>query len=294
MPEQSMREKVCLVTGGSSGIGRATAEALAVRGATVVTVSRGSGSGDEVAAELRKKTGGDVQFMPADLSSVGETRSLAARFGERFRRLDVLVNNAGVFMAKRQETEDGFEKTFALNHLAPFLLTHLLLPPLLTAAPSRIVVLSSEAERMGKMHFDDLMLKNYGGWKAYGQSKLANLLFTYELARRLEGTGVTVNALHPGFVGTNFGANNGGFASLALKVLKPFTRSPEKGAETAVWLATSLDVEGVTGKYFKDKETLTSKDISYDEGAQRRLWEESARLVDLTKEEAQPLREAAA
>ncbi len=289
-----MRDKVCLVTGGSSGIGRATAEALAVRGATVVTVSRGSGSGDEVAAELRKKTGGDVHFMPADLSSMGETRALAARFKERFKRLDVLVNNAGVFMAKRRETADGFEKTFALNHLAPFLLTHLLLPPLLSASPSRIVVVSSEAERMGKMHFDDLMLHRYGGWKAYGQSKLANLLFTYELARRLEGTGVTVNALHPGFVGTNFGTNNGSFGRLAMRVLKPFTRSPEKGAETAVWLATSLDIEGVTGKYFKDKETLTSADVSYDEGAQRRLWEESARLVGLTREEAQPLKEAAA
>ncbi len=293
MPEQSMRDKVCLVTGGSSGIGRATAEALAVRGAKVVTVSRGSGSGDEAAAALRRKTGGNVVFMPADLSSVEETRSLAEGFNARFKRLDVLVNNAGVFMAKRQETADGFEKTFALNHLAPFLLTHLLLPPLLRAAPSRIVVVSSEAERMGKVHFDDLMLHNYGGWKAYGQSKLANLLFTYELARRLEGTGVTVNALHPGFVGTNFGTNNGGFANLATKILKPFSRSPEKGAETAIWLATSLDVEGVTGKYFKDKETLTSKNISYDEGAQRRLWEESARLVGLTKEEAQPLEKAA-
>ena len=247
--QENMLGKVCLVTGASSGIGHEIAKALARTGATVVTVSRGGGRGDEMTSQIRRETNNsEVTFMPADLSSMSEVRDLAARFKARFERLDVLVNNAGVFMSERQLTEDGYEKTFALNHLAPFLLTHLLMEPLVKSAPARIVTTSSKGESFGKMHFDDLMLEDYGGWKAYGQSKLANLLFTYELSRRLSGTGVTANAFHPGGVATGFGLNNDGFVSTLFgTVLRPLLKTPEQGAQSGIYLASSPEVEGCNG-----------------------------------------------
>ena len=289
--QSDMYGKVCLVTGASSGIGFEIAKALAERGATVVTVSRGGGSGDEKTSQIRRETGNsDVVFMPADLSAMSEVRRLAERFKTRFDRLDVLVNNAGLFAAKRQLTDDGYELTFALNHLAPFLLTHLLAEPLVKSTPARVVTTSSRAESFGRVHFDDLMLKNYGGWKAYGQSKLANLLFTYALSKRLLGTGVTANAFHPGGVATNFGLGNEGFVSLLFgTVIRPLLKTPEEGAQSGVYLAASPDVEGVTGRYYIDEMPAASSKRSYDVEAQRRLWSESERLVGLSAEESAPL-----
>ena len=286
-----MQGKICLVTGASSGIGHEIAKALARRGATVVTVSRGGGSGDEKTSQIRRETSNsEVTFMPADLSSINEVRRLAERFKARFDRLDVLVNNAGIFMSKRKLTEDGYELTFALNHLAPFLLTHLLMEPLVRSAPARIVTTSSGAESFGKMHFDDLMLQNYGGWKAYGQSKLANLLFTYELSKRLSGTGVAANAFHPGGVATGFGLNNSGVVPLLFgTLLRPFLKTPEQGAQSGIYLASSPDIEGVTGRYYIDEMPATSSKRSYDANAQRRLWLESERLVGLSRAESAPL-----
>ena len=286
-----MQDKICLVTGASSGIGFEIAKALAQKGATVVTVSRGGGSGDEKTSQIRRETGNsEVIFMPADLSSMSEGRSLAERFKARFDRLDVLVNNAGIFMSERELTEDGYEKTFALNHLAPFLLTHLLMEPLVKSAPARVVTTSSRAESFGKMHFEDLMLENYGGWKAYGQSKLANLLFTYELSKRLLGTGVAANAFHPGGVATGFGLNNDGFVSLLFgTVIRPLLKTPEQGAHSGIYLASSPEALGVTGRYYIDEMPATSSKRSYDVTAQKRLWSESERLVALSKEESAPL-----
>ena len=228
--------------------------------------------------------------MPADLSSMAEVRRLAEKFKAHFDRLDVLVNNAGIFMSERQLTGDGFEKTFALNHLAPFLLTHLLMEPLVKSAPARVVTTSSKAESFGKMHFDDLMLSDYGGWRAYGQSKLANLLFTYELSKRLAGTGVAANAFHPGAVATGFGLNNDGFvATLFGTLLRPFLKTPEQGAQSGIYLASSPEVEGVTGRYYIDEMPATSSKRSYDIDAQTRLWAQSERLTGLSAEESAPL-----
>lgn len=285
--------KVCLVTGASSGIGFETAKALAVRGAEVVMVSRASGDGAEKAAEL-KKAGDNVTFMPADLSSMQEARALARDFKAAYPRLDVLVNNAGLFANERKTTVDGYELTFALNHLAYFLLTNLLIDVLKKSSPARVINVASEAERMGKIHFDDLMLeKNYNGWKAYGQSKLANLLFTFELARRLEGMGVSVNALHPGAVATGFGQDAQGFFMTLFKLFRPFFRSAEKGAETPIYLATSAELEGVSGKYFKDKAPIEAAEQAYDREAQTKLWRISEDLSRLRQEES-PFVEVAA
>ncbi len=285
--------KTCLVTGASSGIGFETAKSLARQGATVVTVSRGSGGGAQRAEQIRRETGNDaVTFMPADLSSVQDVRRLATEFKAHHDRLDVLVNNAGMFASERKTTPDGFELTFALNHLAYFLLTNLLLETLQNSAPARVVNVSSEAERFGKTHFDDPMLeRNYNGWKAYGQSKLANLLFTFELAKRLAGTGVTVNALHPGAVATGFGQGGQSFVNRVFGLFRPFMRSPEKGAETAIFLASSPAVEGVTGKYFKDKEPIKASSAAHDAAAQTRLWRLSEELTGLS--EAENLKEPA-
>lgn len=285
--------KVCLVTGASSGIGFETAKALAARGAEVVMVSRASGDGAEKAAEL-KKAGDNVTFMPADLSSMQEARALARDFKAAYPRLDVLVNNAGLFANERKTTVDGYELTFALNHLAYFLLTNLLIDVLKKSSPARVINVASEAERMGKIHFDDLMLeKNYNGWKAYGQSKLANLLFTFELARRLEGMGVSVNALHPGAVATGFGQDAQGFFMTLFKLFRPFFRSAEKGAETPIYLATSAELEGVSGKYFKDKAPIEAAEQAYDREAQTKLWRISEDLSRLRQEES-PFVEVAA
>ena len=277
-----MGGKVALVTGGTSGIGKATAMALSAMGADVAVVGRDRERGERAAAEIRAQTGGRVDLALADLSSQAEVRALAEEFKRRYDRLDVLVNNAGLVQSTRTETVDGLESTFAINHLASFLLTNLLLDMLKQSAPSRVVTVSSEAERWGNIDFDDLQSKNkYRGFPVYGMTKLANIMFTYELAERLKGTGVTATCMHPGAVNTRFGTNNRGPMTILFRAFKPFMRTPEQGADTVIWLASSPEVEGVSGRYYADRKPLEPKKIANDPAARRRLWEESERLTGL-------------
>lgn len=281
-----MNGKTVLITGATNGIGKATATELAGLGATVVITGRDRARGQAVLEEIRSKTGNSkLDLLVADLSSQAEVRRLAAEFKAKYPRLNVLVNNAGGFFDARQTTVDGLEYTFAFNHLAYFLLTNLLLDTLKASAPSRIVNVSSAAQSSGKLNFDDLQAeKRYSGMAAYNNSKLANVLFTYELARRLQGSGVTVNALHPGVVNTGFGDNSqNALIRGLLWLFKRFTLSPERGAQTSVYLASSPEVEGVTGKYFDNKQAKPSNPLSYDEAAQKRLWDISAALTGLSE-----------
>jgi retinol dehydrogenase 14 len=282
LDNSGMGGKVALVTGGTSGIGKATAMALAAMGADVVVVGRDRERGERAAEEIRAQTGGRVDLALADLSSQAEVRALAEEFKRRYDRLDVLVNNAGLVQSTRTETVDGLESTFAINHLAPFLLTNLLLDMLKQSAPSRVVTVSSEAERWGNIDFDDLQSKKkYRGFPVYGMTKLANIMFTYELAERLKGTGVTATCMHPGAVNTRFGTNNRGPMTILFRAFKPFMRTPDQGADTVIWLASSPDVEGLSGRYYADRKPLEPKKIANDPAARRRLWEESERLTGL-------------
>jgi NAD(P)-dependent dehydrogenase (short-subunit alcohol dehydrogenase family) len=278
-----MGEKVCLITGATSGIGKATAMGLADMGANVVMVGRDRGRGEAVMAEIKEKSANaSVDFMLADLSSQQEIHRLADDFKEAYPRLDVLINNAGVIRSERITTADGIEMTFAVNHLAYFLLTKLLLDVLKASAPSRIVNVASGEQRNGTIDFDDLQGENgYKGPKAYSQSKLATVLFTYELARRLEGTGVSANCLHPGVVGTNLGSGVSGAFGFMVRAMTPLMKSPEKGAETSMYLASSPEVEGLSGRYFVKKAEARSSEVSYDERIARRLWEASAELTNV-------------
>jgi retinol dehydrogenase-14 len=281
-----MGEKVCLITGATSGIGKATAMGLANMGASVVMVGRDRGKGEALMAEIKEKSANaSVDLMLADVSSQEQIRRLAYEFKEAYPRLDVLINNAGVFSSKRITSADGIEMTFAVNHLAYFLLTNLLLDVLKASAPSRIVNVSSGDHSNATIDFDDLQGENgYKGAKAYSQSKLATVLFTYELARRLEGTGVTANCLHPGGripVRTNFGSGVSGVFGFTVRALTPLMKSPEKGAETSIYLASSPEVEGLSGRYFVKKDEARSSDVSYDKRLARRLWEVSAELTNL-------------
>jgi NAD(P)-dependent dehydrogenase (short-subunit alcohol dehydrogenase family) len=279
----SMDGRVCLITGATSGIGKATAMGLANMGAGVVMVGRDRGRGEAALAEIEEGSpNASVDLMLADLSSQEEILRLADEFKEAYPRLDVLINNAGVIRSKRVTTADGLEMTFAVNHLAHFLLTNLLLDVLKANAPSRIINVASGEQRNGTIDFDDLQgEKEYKTAKAYGQSKLANVLFTYELSRRLQGTGVSVNCLHPGAgVRTNLGSGVSGVFAFTVRALTPLMKSPEKGAETSIYLASSSEVEGLSGGYFVKKAEARSSDASYDERLARRLWEVSA---DLTK-----------
>lgn len=277
-----MDERICLITGATSGIGRVAARELARSGLRVVIVGREEGRVTETVAALREQTGSSaVEYLLADLSSQEQVRRLSDEFLRRYGRLDVLLNNAGAVFTSRQVTVDGIERTFALNHLAPFLLTNLLLNTLTSSAPARVVTVSSMAHSGAHMQLDDLQFERhpYRAFTAYGQSKLANILFTYELARRLDGTGVTANTLHPGFVATNFGRSNGGLWSPLFTLLRPFMISAERGAQTSIYLATSPEVEGVTGRYFADCKPRRSSAASYDVESQRRLWETSEQLT---------------
>jgi len=278
-----MEGRVCMVTGANSGIGRATATGLAQLGATVVMVCRDPSKGEAALAEIKAKSGNEsVALMLADLSSQKSIRQLVKDFTDKYRHLHVLVNNAAVFLTKRSVTVDGIETTFAVNHLAYFFLTNLLLDLLKSSVPARIVSVSSIAHYRGHINFDDLQgEKNYSGFRAYNQSKLANILFTYELARRLKGTGVTANCLHPGAVATNLVRNNSGIFGLIWKLLTPFMLSPEKGAQTCIYLASSPEVEGISGKYFVKQTEAKSSMESYDESIARRLWQISAELAGL-------------
>ena len=279
----NMKDKTCMVTGSTSGIGFVTARELARQGARVTLVSRSAERCQAAAERIRQETGNpQVDFIAADLSSQAEIRRAAEKFHERQRRLDVLVNNAGGFFWKRMETVDGLEMTLALNHLNYFLLTDLLLETLKASAPARIVCVASDAHRGARLNFDDLQNKRrYAGFRAYAQSKLMNVLFTYELSRRLEGSGVTANALHPGFVASGFAKNNGFLFRLAMPLAQIGALSPEEGARTSIYLASSPEVEGVSGKYFTKEQAVQSDPVSYDEQAARKLWEVSLELTHL-------------
>lgn len=282
---EQMKGKTVLITGATNGIGKETALGLARLGAHLVIVGRSATKTQATADEIKSKTGSQqVDVLLADLSSMADVRRLADAFKQKYTRLDVLVNNAGGVFASRQETVDGYEMTFALNHLSYFLLTNLLLDMLKASAPSRIVNVSSDAHTFGPMHFDDLMMKNnysMGGFRAYGQSKLANVLFSYELARRLSGTGVTSNVLHPGFVASGFGRNNRGLMNLIMGMMHRFALTPERGAETSIYLAASPEVEGMTGKYFDRSKPKESSKDSYDQVSARKLWEISEEMTGL-------------
>jgi NAD(P)-dependent dehydrogenase (short-subunit alcohol dehydrogenase family) len=279
--DRAMQGKICMVTGASSGIGYVTALELARMGGRVVAVCRDPERGAAAVADIVHKSGNsDVTLLLADLSSQAAIRKLAAEFQERFPALHVLVNNAGLIVGERQVTQDGLEYTFALNHLAYFLVTDLLLDMLKASAPSRIVNVASHLAAYGVLNFDDLQgEQSYGPWVAYAQSKLANVFFTFELARRLEGTGVTANCLHPGAVGSNFGASGTPLLRFLTKLAKPFLTSNERGAETSVYLASSPEVEGVTGKYFaRMKPRRTSRQWD-DPDVAKKLWDASEALI---------------
>ncbi|MEE9268550.1 MAG: SDR family oxidoreductase [Thermoplasmata archaeon] len=279
----AMEGRTCVVTGANSGIGKATAAGLARQGAHVVMVCRDGPRGEAAQAEIQSLTGNpSVDLLLADLSSQAAIRTLAAEITRSLESLHVLVNNAGVLVSPRRETVDGLEYTFAVNHLAPFLLTNLLLDLLAASAPARVVNVTSEAHAMGRIRFDDLQARRrYRALGAYNQSKLGNILFTYELARRIEGRGVTVNCVHPGGVNTNFGNNAKGAFAAMFRLLKPLMRSPEKGAETALYAAMAPEMEGVTGEYLVDRESRASSRRSYDEGLAKQLWDVSAELTGL-------------
>jgi NAD(P)-dependent dehydrogenase (short-subunit alcohol dehydrogenase family) len=265
--------KCCMVTGASAGLGRATAFALARTGASLTLVCRDRSRGEKTVDEIRRETGNAaVNLMLADLSAQKSIRKLASDFLARGEPLDILVNNAGVFNLKRSVTEDNIETVFAVNHLSYFMLTLLLLARLKQGARARIVNVASEAHRSGTIDFDDLEgARSYRPMRIYGRSKLANILFTYELARRLEGTDVIVNCLHPGGVATGLGLNNGAIARLLARLIHPFLRTPEEGARTQVYLASSPEVEGISGAYFVDCKPAKSSPESYDTSVARRL-----------------------
>jgi len=291
--------KTVLVTGANQGIGLETAVALARMGASVTMTSRDAAKGATALTEVKSRSGSsDVQLMLADFGSLDSTRKLAADFQAKHDRLDVLVNNAGAIQMSRSETADGFETTFGVNHLGYFLLTGLLLNLLKASAPARIVNVASRAHlRAPGINFDDLNSRQkFSGMGAYAQSKLANVLFTYELARRLEGSGVTANTLHPGVVRTGFGKNNPGLVRVVFQAAqligRPWFLSPEQGAQTSIYLASSPDVEGITGKYFADSREEPSSPASHDEAAQRRLWEMSEQMVGLAAPAPEPPRHA--
>jgi NAD(P)-dependent dehydrogenase (short-subunit alcohol dehydrogenase family) len=275
--------KTCVVTGATSGIGEETALGLARLGARVVLVGRSRQRGERSLVRVQAESGnGAVELRLADLASLAETRRLADELLEACPRLHVLVNNAAVVNLRRSTSVDGFETMFAVNHLAHFLLTNLLLQRLVASAPARIVNVASEAHRFGSLDLDDLQSeRRYGAMRSYGASKLANILFSVELARRLAGSGVSANCLHPGAVATGLGRNNGALGRVATGLLKPFLRTPAQGAATSLHVATASELEGVTGRYFaKQRETLPSP-AARDPLLARRLWEASAELAGL-------------
>jgi len=282
MSEISMRGKICLVTGSTSGMGKVTARELANRGATVVLAGRNREKGEATQAEIRRETGNEnVDLLIADLSLLQDVRRLAAEFQQKYRYVHVLVNNAGAIYSSREVTSEGLEATFVVNYLAPLLLAELLVETLKASAPARVVNVSSEVHRIGTIAFDNLQgEKRYATMSNYGQAKLAVILSTYELARCLEGTGVTVNVMSPGQMSSdNFNAGATGLLALVTKLTKPFVMTVEKGAQTEIYLATSFQVEGVTGKCFANSQEKKSSKRSYDQALGQRLWQVSEQLV---------------
>ncbi len=282
-PGNRLDGKVCLVTGATHGIGLVTAHALAGRGATLVIHGRNPELTEKIAGEIRAKSGNQaVSTVTADFASLDQVRKMAALVAERHPKLDVLLNNAGTTISSYRRTADGFEWHFGVNHLAPFLLTNLLLDNVKAAAPSRVVNVASAAHHRAQVDFDDLNLeKKYSTWMGYSISKLENILFTKELARRLEGTGVTANCLHPGGVATNIFSHGGAFIKYATMLARPLMISAEKGAETQIYLATSPDVTGITGEYFDKCRVAKPSPQAEDMETARRLWDVSAKLVGL-------------
>ena len=271
-----------LVTGGSAGMGKATATMLAREGAKVIILCRNKERGEIALENIKKESGNDnVEMMLCDLGSIKSIYAFAEEFKEKHKKLNVLVNNAGVIVPGRHETKDGFELQFGVNHLGHFLLTNLLLDSLEAGKPSRIVVVASGAHKVGKIYMDDVNLtRNYNVVRSYSQSKLANILFTYELSEKLKESGITVNCLHPGAVATQMGINRKtGFGKFITGLLKPFFQSPEQGASTAVYLAVSKEVEGVSGKYFYKSIPIKSSELSYDKELARKLWELSEKMT---------------
>ena len=279
-----MQGKVVVITGATSGIGQVAAERLAGMGARMVLVARDKGRGEAALARLRARAPGAAHSIHyADLSRLAEMKRVAAEIAAAEPRIDALINNAGALFSSRHVTEDRLELTFALNHMAYFLLTHGLRERLLASAPARVVNTASDAHKRANLDLDDLQSANgYSGFKAYVRSKLANILFTRDLARRLAGTGVTANCLHPGFVATRFGDQSGGFVSYAIRFWKKmFAISSEEGAETLVYLASAPEVANVSGAYFYKCRPATPTKEAQDDAAAQRLWIESAKLAGL-------------
>ncbi len=270
-----------MITGANSGIGKATAIGLAKMGATVVMVCRNKTRGEDALEDIKKESNNrNIDLMLTDLSNQEEILQLVKDFKEKYQYLHILINNAGVNLSKRALTEDGLESTFAVNYLAPFLLCNFLLDILQKSSPSRILNVTSSVQAKS-INFENLNgEKHYRQLNAYGQSKLAMILFTYEFARRIEGSGVTVNCLHPGYVKTNMVKNFRKFVKIFYHLIGLFMRSPKKGAKTSIYLASSSEVEGVSGKYFKNRKEDRSVEASYDEGLAKRLWDVSKDLTN--------------
>jgi NAD(P)-dependent dehydrogenase (short-subunit alcohol dehydrogenase family) len=288
-----MSGKTVVVTGANSGIGFETAAALGRAGAHVVMTGRDAARTEEARRRLQERVpSASLDSVVFDLASLASVRAGADELIERLSRIDVLINNAGLMLSKRRETVDGFEETFAINHLGPFLLTSLLMPRIRASAPARIVNVASAAHRSARrgLDFADLQSCNrYIGMEVYGRTKLANIYFTMELARRLEGTGVTANSLHPGTVGTGFARDGDatGFMAVGVLIARPFMLTAARGARTSIYLASSPEVEGVSGKYFVRCRARPASKAARDQAAARRLWEESERLVGLVPETSQ-------
>jgi len=287
-----MSGRVCVITGGTSGIGESTAIALADHGAELALICRSEARGQTTKEKIESRVGRScVRLFQADFERLAEVRQVARQIRDELERIDVLLNNAGVAMLGRRETPDGFETTFAVNHLAPFLLTHGLLPCLLETPGARIVNVASDAHRFGRLDLDDLQsTRRYSAMRVYGGSKLANILFTRELARRLEGRAIGIWSLHPGAVATRLGSNNGGIAKRLLPLLALFFRTPEQGAQTSIHLCSEPEIDAPNGSYFVDRRPRNPSAKARDDDTARRLWDESERLVGLSEEARLPPR----
>lgn len=278
------KNSIVVITGANSGVGKAISIELAKTGALIVMLCRSKERGIKALQEVRVLSGNDsVELMLCNLGSLKSVRDFCKEFKTKYKKLNVLINNAGVTLPGYHQTVDGYELHFGVNHLGHFLLTNELLDLIIASAPARIINVASGAHKIGKIYFEDVnIMKNYTFWRAYAQSKLANILFTYELAEKLKGTGVTANCLHPGAVATNMGINRDtGFGTTITRMLKPFFQTPEKGAETAIYLATSNEIEGVTGKYFYRKRPVPSSKRSYDKVEAKKLWDLSKKMVGI-------------
>lgn len=278
-----MKDKVCVITGATDGIGKETAHALALQGARLLIHGRDPDKGARAVAQLMARSRNPaIEFLPADFGSLADVRRLAASVMQRTPYIDVLINNAGGMFVNRTVSKEGYELTFAVNHLAPFLLTHLLLDCLKSASQARIVTTASNAHRGAMLDFADLQtMRKYSGMGAYGRSKLANILFTRALAKRLEGTAVTATCLHPGFVRTSIARDMGAIPRSIFRLMSPFIRSPRKGAQTLVYLASCADVQGASGGYYIDCKLTQPSSAAQDDQAAERLWQVSRTLVGI-------------